>query len=301
MRIWISMLLTFACCQLTYAQFNAHFRTFTASPIWNNPACAGYEESNTVAIGYRDQWIGFEGAPNSTWASYDHYLASISSGLGLTMMHETVGLYTTTALGIPYSYIFAIKDSVKFIVGAQVSVTNFILDGTQFSPFKGGTDPTIPTDRVSWSDMGFTLGTWLTVKNFNMGVSARHIANIALKESSFTTSNYFHTYVTVGYRIKASETINWEPTILVHSSPLYTGIDIMNVFDYNKKFRLGLSYYFAGKTVTSISGFLGAKIYDKLDIMTAYEYDLGGLRGFNQGSLELIILYQFKSNTKKSK
>src|SRR5688572_6955744 len=82
------------------------FSQFYAAPTYLNPAFTGANVCSRVSLNYRSQWSGIPGTFTSYLASYDHYVKSIKSGIGLQFFSDMAGLggLRTTQVSLLYAY-----------------------------------------------------------------------------------------------------------------------------------------------------------------------------------------------------
>src|SRR3972149_6815700 len=69
-RTLLILLIYFATCNLqSFSQQFPHYTQYYFNNFLINPAVAGSRESFDIKIGYRTQWVGFEAAPKTMFAS----------------------------------------------------------------------------------------------------------------------------------------------------------------------------------------------------------------------------------------
>ena len=69
-NIVFALMISLLCNYSTKAQQEAQFSNFVANAVFYNPAVVGGKDCLELKSGYRNQWIGIEGAPRSTFLSF---------------------------------------------------------------------------------------------------------------------------------------------------------------------------------------------------------------------------------------
>ena len=82
------------------------FTQFFASPMYLSPSFAGSTKGKRVTLNYRDQWPALPKSFVTYAFSYDHFIHTINSGLGVQFLREQAGAgnLSTTNLGLLYAY-----------------------------------------------------------------------------------------------------------------------------------------------------------------------------------------------------
>ena len=71
-----------------------------------NPAFAGSSGNINLAAVSRQQWVGFDGAPNTTVAGVDGAIKVFDRfhGFGLVILNDEIGAFNTLMININYAY-----------------------------------------------------------------------------------------------------------------------------------------------------------------------------------------------------
>ena len=82
------------------------YTQFYANPVYLNPGFAGTSIQSRAAAVYRNQWPSLPKAFVSYNFSYDQFIPSINSGIGITIQHDKAGTggLTYTSAAINYAY-----------------------------------------------------------------------------------------------------------------------------------------------------------------------------------------------------
>ena len=74
------------------AQQQRLYTMFMFNKLGLNPGYAGYHEHGCLTAIYRNQWLGFEGAPETQVLSFHTPLGGKRIGLGFALSRETIGI-----------------------------------------------------------------------------------------------------------------------------------------------------------------------------------------------------------------
>ena len=82
------------------------FSQFYAAPTYLNPAFTGAHACSRLAINYRNQWSAIPGTFTTYQVSYDHFIKSANSGVGIQFFNDKAGSgnLKTTQFSALYAY-----------------------------------------------------------------------------------------------------------------------------------------------------------------------------------------------------
>lgn len=134
----------------TFAQQETQSSQFMINPQMLNPAYSSVDNNLNLKVGYRNQWVGLEGAPVTSFASLNGPIHKSRwarthpgdfhnwHGAGLTVLSDQLGPYSTIKLNANYSYNMKIKegrkygyyhqDGLRFVLGASVGTSSYKID-----------------------------------------------------------------------------------------------------------------------------------------------------------------------------
>ena len=102
-RLALALLLAFLPCALKGQQF-LHSSAFLENAHLWNPALTAPEPLLEIAAGYRQQWLGYEDAPRSLWASLQLPLPDYNMGFGGYVLTDRAGPLRFNSLTLHYAY-----------------------------------------------------------------------------------------------------------------------------------------------------------------------------------------------------
>ncbi len=271
-----------------FAQQDAQFTQNMFNKLAINPGYAGTNRAICATAFYRNQWTGFEGAPQTILFSGDAYIPAIHGGLGLTAFSDQLGFDKTFSAKLAYSFNQPIGPGVLGI-GVEGGMMQKALAGAWLAPTDYTKDNAIPGDISKTTyDVGF--GIHYSTQQLYVGVSATHIPESQLTGTKFQFTNVRHYYVTAGYAFQLGNP-DWEiePSVFVKSDAASTQFDGNIRVIYQKMFWGGVTY----RLTDAIAPIIG---FQKSGFKVGYSYDVttSDIKNYSSGSHEIMIGYCFK-------
>lgn len=282
------------------AQQQTVYTNYLLNPYLYNSAYAGSVEGTQLGIGYRNQWVGFDGAPKTYLAyGYGNLKKRPKMALGGMVMTERIGLLQRTSFYGTYTYILKInkKATINFGLG---------LGGIQHKVRVYDAKPYDKDDNFMGSDVlnAFAIdanaGFYLYTKNFFLSFSDQQMPNSKIRWDNSNGKNTNHFYASTGYNFALDAKRTWiiQPSMLARTnSPAPYQLEFMAKVLYQEMVWLGLSY----RQNSSASFLVGCKIKNELVVGYAYDLTLTKLSNYSSGSHELLLSYLIPFKKKKSK
>ncbi|WP_281234900.1 PorP/SprF family type IX secretion system membrane protein [Flavobacterium gelatinilyticum] len=280
------------CSAAGFAQQDAQFTQYMHNTININPAYAGSRGVMSIFGLYRTQWVGLDGAPETSTLSVNTPINNSNLGLGFSLVNDKIGPTTENNFSVDLSYSIQTSATAKLSFGIKGSANIFNLDPNkltfehqgdpQFSDFKNKFSPNVGAGVYWHSDKGY-LG--LSVPNF-IETSRYDDNDTAIFKEKI---NY---YLIAGYvfNLDRYEMIRFKPAALakmVEGSPLQ--LDVSANFMFNDKFTAGVSYRWSA----ALSAMAGFQINKSMYIGYAYDRETTKLNNYNSGSHEIFLRYEF--------
>ena len=270
-----------------FGQQDAQYTQYMYNMNILNPAYAGSKGITSLGLLGRTQWVGVDGAPQTATLSL-HSPVGRAVGLGLSVIHDEIGPVKENNVFADFSYTIntSEKGSLAFGLKAGVSFLD-VGDLTSIDP-----DPlNIPIHQTS---PNFGAGIFYYTNKYYLGLSAPNFLETRHLEKKggivTTASEKMHYFLTSGYVFDLTENLKLKPSTMIKAAsgaPL--SVDLSANLLVSEKFELGLSYRFDD----SISGILGFNVNDDFRIGYAYDYTTSKFGNFNNGSHELMLLFDF--------
>jgi type IX secretion system PorP/SprF family membrane protein len=247
---------------------------------------------------YRTQWVGLDGAPETSSFSANTPINNSNLGIGLSLVNDKIGPTNENTFSVDLSYTVQTSADFKLSFGIKGSANLFNLDISKLNPEDQGDPQFQDLDNkfspnvgagVYWHSDKAYIG--LSVPNF-IETNRYDDNDIAIYKDKI---NY---YLMGGYvfDLDKYQYIKFKPAVLakvVEGAPLQ--VDISANFMFVDKFVLGVAYRWSA----SVSAMAGFQITDGLYIGYGYDRETTNLNNYNSGSHEIFIRYEFiKKNNK---
>jgi len=281
------------------AQQDAQYTQYMYNTISVNPAYAGSRGVLSVFGLYRTQWIGLDGAPETSTFSLNTPLSTNSKlGLGASLVNDKIGPTIENTLSADLSYSIPTSESFKLSFGIKATANIFNLDVSklsfenqgeeQFQDLQNKFSPNIGAGVYWHSDrayLGFSVPNFIETNRYDDNTTA------ILKDKI----NY---YFMAGYvfNLDKLEYIRFKPALLtkmVQGAPLQ--VDVSGNFMFYDKFTLGVAYRWSA----SVSAMAGFQVSKGMYIGYGYDHETTNLRRYNSGSHEIFLRYEFFNSYKK--
>ncbi len=202
-----------------YAQQEHHYTQFMYNKLLINPAYAGARGVPSLTAIYRNQWIGFKGAPKSALASFNSPFLSERVGVGITLSHQQIGLQRDFHMALAYSYDMVASDEFSFRIGIMASMRSLGIAFGDARPDVDG-DPSLGDARINDFYGNVGAGIYGTVSDqFYFGFSVPRIYSNAIGYANgsaiLIAKEYQHFYGTMGGIFPIADDINLMPAILL--------------------------------------------------------------------------------------
>ena len=289
-----------------FAQQEHHYTQFMYNKLLINPAYAGARGVPTLTAIYRNQWIGFKGAPQSALASFNSPFLSPRVGVGVTLSHQQIGLQRDFHMALAYSYDLVASDEFSMRVGITASLRSLGLALGDAEPNEIGDVSLGDNTRVNdfYGNVGAGLyGTVADRMYFGFSVPRIYANAVGFTNGNATliAKEYQHFYAMAGGIFPVAEDINLMPAILlkyVKNAPFDADINLN--LDIRKKFTAGLSYRLGGDGPgESIDLLAFWQASPQFGVGASYDFGLSSLKDYNAGSIELMVQADLKKRSKK--
>ncbi len=283
-----------------FAQQENQFTQFMHNKLYLNPAYAGARGVPYFNALYRNQWIGFEGSPESKLLSFNAPLFADRVGFGLTISNHTLGIENKWDASMAYSYNIEIDDNTALRFGLQGSVRYLGLDFSDPSVVirEDGDQSIIYDAELNQYDANFGAGLYFSSKNTYLGVSVPHFfpSELGINPNPVPeiARSYSHFYFMAGTMIPVNSTIQFKPAVLakyVKNAPF--DLDLNASFMFNETFTAGLSYRLGGDGTGDSVDLLAMYQINSVGIGVAYDVSLSEVKETSNGSFEILLRYDF--------
>lgn len=256
-----------------------------------NPGVTGTKRLLDARLSYRNQWVGYDGAPKTVSLGLHSRFLKGKMGAGLYLMQDKIGPSKQTNIGASYAYHLRFPDC-ELSAGVAGNFTKYTLIGTKMD-LHNNQDPTVDqniTDAVWATDA--MAGIYLYNDRFHVGASGLHLLQTTAEFYKADTTKKgrmkYATQVnfTLGYNFSENPDYVWESTVYAQ---YVTGVPLS--LDYT----LRVHFYekaFVGASIRlhdAIALHLGFTLFENYQLSYSYDIQIGGLKKYNSGSHEIML------------
>ena len=278
-----------------HGQQDPLYGLYLANPLTINPACTGMNNIFEATAGYRNQWAGFDGNPNTYFVTANTTLGE-KIGTGFLMSQDKIGENRNTTVNGSFAYRLKLGMDNTFAFGMQAGLINYKTDPSSITM--------VDADDPAFSASGstkFNAGAGALLKNdrYVIGLSVPKMLNNSLHPTgSDFKLHEKHYYLFGSYFFFLSERIVLKPAVLfkgVKGSPFSADINF-NV-NIDRKYTAGIYT----RNMQSYGLLAQIILLDKFRFAYAFEVPTNKSVGAQFTTNELMLCFQlniFRSQEK---
>ncbi|QCR21527.1 type IX secretion system membrane protein PorP/SprF [Pontibacter sp. SGAir0037] len=319
MKKYLLVALSLFAASALQAQSLKQVSNFSQNQLYYNPSLTGYGGSAIKSF-YRNQWTGFEGAPNTILLSAEFDLADLASektrskqpvthyqyagakhALGAVILQDKFGPSRETQFALNYSADVRLSEHLGLRWGTALTYSGHRLDGSSLVVDDMANDPRYQralANNSSFSKLDLDLGIALTSENFYLGYALQDITKGKFVTMGDDYMNYLFTHkhmVQAGYRASVSNQIGLVANALYqHDEVLVGTLDTQLKAVYMNRFWLGTGY-----RVNQAFHVTGGVRFDQFSLSYAFETPVQDASMFNASTNEISIGYMLNSRLNK--
>jgi type IX secretion system PorP/SprF family membrane protein len=291
MRYCLLFILALLSCQFSSAQQVPQFSLWSQNSYLVNPAVTGIKKVFDFKTGYRFQYAGIDGAPQTGYLSAHGeiknrkagYLAPYH-GVGGKVQRDVFGGFTNFSVHATYAFHIPLSKDETLSFGTAVGAQQIGFDQTNASTIDP--DIAIATNVSEFLFPNISFGAWYATSFFYVGANLDQLTRSKWTEIGYDGRFLLHGTLTGGIRYTNDKDITFLPKVMLRLGPNAPfNIEAQALFDFQNKFLLGLGY----RNTDALIGIFKVNIQDNLKIAYSYDFNLSELRGGNFGGHELMI------------
>ena len=290
----IILFFLFSSCVLQ-AQQDTQFTQYMYNTTNINPAYAGSRGVMSVFGLYRTQWVGLDGAPETSSFSVNTPITNSNLGVGISVINDRIGPTNENTFSADLSYTIPVSAFSKLSFGIKGTANLFNLDLNKLSPEHQGDRQFQDLDNKFSPNIGAGIY-WHSDKAY-VGLSVPNFieTNRFSDDDTAIFKEKINYYFIAGYvfNLDQYEYIKFKPTVLtkmVEGAPLQ--VDLSANFLFNDKFTVGAAYRWSA----AWSAMAGFQITDGLFLGYSYDRETTNLSNYNSGSHEIFLRFEFLNN-----
>jgi len=316
--------------KIAFSQQLGQFSQYLNNQFILNPAAAGEHEYFDVDLSYRQQWVGFEGAPQNYYISGHTRIGGtptsfansslrpshesdavtqssemnndprkIAHGVGGVIAADNYGAFNRLNFSGSYALILPVGEQASLSFGMSAGLANLGFDQSSIT-LANNTDGVYDqfangNQRINLFDLN--LGTYFYSNNFFVGYSTNQMMQnkISFGGAAHTGKLNVHHFLSAGYNFQVSDKLVFTPsTLLKYMNPAPVSFDISARLTFDSKYFGGISY----RHGDAIIAMLGANINELIKIGYSYDYTTSEIGTYSTGGHEVMLGVMLKQKGK---
>ncbi|MFY0626552.1 MAG: type IX secretion system membrane protein PorP/SprF [Reichenbachiella sp.] len=278
-------------CGFSLAQQQVMFTQYMFNGLALNPAYAGIHDGLSASILWREQWVGFEGAPSTQTIAVHGPVKHSPASLGGMIIRDKIGVTEQIGVYMSGAYRIYFNNDSKLSFGLQGSLVNF---RAEFVDSSTGLDPVLLNGNINEFKPNFGTGILYHSEKFYIGFSVPQI----LKQN-FDNSNELsdarlnrHYFLSGGIVFELNPDFKLKPNVLakyVEGAPIQLDLNLNLLI--KDIVWVGVSY----RSFESVDLLTQIQITPRLQLGYSYDIPISSeLSNVNSGSHEVMLSYVFK-------
>lgn len=258
-----------------------------------NPAYAGSRDAFTANLTWRQQWVGFDGAPSTQLMSVHSPIKYTRAAVGVLLLNDQIGVSRETGFLTNYAYRIPVRKG-KLQLGLGAGFTVLQADWSRVE-LQNRSDLQFANDSRGVLKPNFSAGAYFYKKNYFVGASVpfvmTHRYDVRTKEwAIFSDRSQYQPMITGGYLWKLNRHMKLKPsTLLRYRMAGGLQADVNANLIINDRIWTGLSY----RNRDAIIGSFEVLPSPQWRLGYAYDMGLSRLTPYHQGTHELMVQYEF--------
>ncbi len=260
------------------AQQSEQYSQYSFNNFGYNPAFLGTVKCVDFRVGYRLQWVGFEGAPESKFASFQYPRRKRSTknrarhAFGVYINEDEVHLTTRTMVKLAYAYTTRLSSKYTISAGIFAGIQQYKIS---VKNQVNNADPVladIEGAEIRYPDI--MPGILLYNKSFywSLSINQLYFKKINLGQDQTQVNQY---YFGSGHKAKFGNWTVFKSFLLKWNVMAPPALDLNVAWLYRDKVSLGLGYRVGESAIASVKFNLGA-----MQIGYAFDYPLNQIYGY---------------------
>lgn len=284
-----------------FAQQDPQFSHYMYNTVSVNPAYAGSRDVLNITGLHRSQWLGLDGAPTTQTLSMNTPLRNKKMGVGFSVVNDRIGPINQTFIYADYSYAVNLTKTLKLAFGLKAGVNWFQPKIATLETVQGNDPSFVNSTLETVIKPNVGAGIYLHSEKFYIGASAPRLLqnkfNLGTGNTDTTAVKELrHMFFIAGYIWTVNRQLKLKPTAqvkMVQNAPI--SIDATVEAIIRDKFSIGAGYRYGD----SYYGMVGYQFTNQFRAGFAYDYTSTRLQNVNNGTVELMLSYDFMFNNDK--
>lgn len=274
----------------SFSQQDSHYTQYMYNMNIVNPAYAGIHESINFRAFSRQQWIGIKGAPSTYTFTVQSPLWHSNLGGAISLITDKIGPLNETKFFGDMSYTISTSSENKLAFGVKVGYTDVNRNLNRLVTNIPEQYKNVPKNYGAFN-LGF--GAFFYAEQYYFGISIPYVLNEEVRNNNINIIKGQYYYMNGGYVFDLKNGAKIKPSFMYRGvDDSFESMDIaLNIF-FENGFEAGTSYRFNNAMSVMINYKFGR---DKsFTIGYAYEHNFSEILEFNNGSHEIMLMYDIK-------
>lgn len=285
---YLIIILFFLCATSGNAQQRAMFTQYMFNGLAINPAYSSVDDALSFTGIYRQQWTGFEGAPNTQSFTVHSPVKGSNTSVGFMLTRDHIGeVITENGAHLTISQRVKLDDVTYLAAGIMGGISNYKARYSSLYDQTSGSDPLFSDQTDRQMELGFGM-MWFT-PDFYLGFSSPFFISKNSSGSGTGFNKRPHLLLTGGYLIPLGTTLKLKPYGLakyVKGSPLQ--IDLNASLLIAETVWIGASW----RSFDSVDALAQIVLTENIQIGYSYDFTTSSLANTNKGSHEFMLKYR---------
>lgn len=261
------------------AQQNVQYTQYSYNNLSYNPAFIGTTKCLSFKAGTRMQWVGFEGAPRTSFASIQkafgakHFHNKGKHGLGLYVEQDEVHITTRTYVKLGYAYHKKLSGKLTAGFGIFAGIQQYQIS-TAFQ--ENNPDPVLANasgSELKYPDLMPGILLYNNKVYYSFSINQLYFKNIGLGGGESKQVNQY--MFGWGHKSPAGKWTLFKSFLLKANAMGPPSLDLNLNWDYQNNFGAGLGY----RVGEAINAQLKLKILTAVSIGYSFDYPLNKIMG----------------------
>lgn len=223
-KILFSLFITVLALGSVNAQYDPLYNQYNFDQLMINPAYSAVNDIMSLALLYRQQWTGIQGAPKTGTFTGHTTLAGNRAGVGAMIITEDYGVNTNLEAYANFAYKINFGRG-SLAAGVSGGYLNYRYDYSELD-LEFDDDPLFNPLSETATQANFGVGLWYSQEDFYIGASIPRILEVEVDQDGGEPSNRYrrHIYLSGGAMLTLNSTLKLKP---------YTLLRVINGADFN--------------------------------------------------------------------
>lgn len=258
-----------------------------------NMASIGANDNINIAAVHRQQWVGFDGAPASSFFSINSPIRTTNLHIGGIASYDRIGSNSIINVDLGIAYRIKLNQKNFLSLSLKGGIVNTNSDYSDLS-LNTQDDPMFPTSSISETQPDFGFSAYFFSKRYYVGFAIPSFLRNTnyYPESKMVLPRDFHYFTTAGYNFELSQSFNLGVSTLVKGvigAPMQADLNARIL--YNDLVGLGVTY----RSSNDLAAIVSIKMFKKLTLSYSYDFGFSEFSRYHSNTHEIMLTFDTPS------